>query len=85
MNNFPVYLPIRIRNAEKDQDRIFPEIRNVDLQSIQKIVKKPVIVFDLDQKILLQVSPEEVFKVGIDSDWEIISTLIHDLDLSIPG
>jgi hypothetical protein len=85
MNNHQVYLPIRIKNAEKDQDRIFPEIKNIDLEGIQRMVSKPVIVFDIDQNILIQVSPNDIFKVGIDTDWEIISTLLHDLDLTIPG
>lgn len=86
MSKYPIpYLPIRVSNAEKDQERIFPAINNIDLSNIQKMVTKPVIVFDLDQKILLQVSPSEIFKVGIDTDWEIISTLIHDIDFTIPG
>lgn len=85
MNNYQVYLPIRIKNAEKDQDRIFPQIRNIDLQSIQKMVSKPIVVFDLNQSILLQVSPSEVFKVGLDTDWEVLDSLLQNLDLTIPG
>lgn len=84
-NNYPVYLPIRIKNAEKDQDRIFPEVSNIDLQSIQKQVTKPVIVFDLDQNILIQVSPDDILKVGLDTDGETIDALLHGLDVSVPG
>lgn len=83
---FPaVYLPIRIKNAAFQQEDIFPEVKNLDLKTIQSLVSKPIIVFDLDQKILIQVSQNDIVKVGLDTDAEVIDSLLHNLDLSLPG
>lgn len=83
---FPeVYLPIRIKNAVFQQETIFPEVKNLDLKAIQDLVSKPVIVFDIDQKILIQISPNDIIKVGLDTDAEVIDSLLHGLNLSLSG